>query len=119
MFGNLGCGCNNNCCGWNNGMNGCRANPIVAPRRVCTTCSNQCVEQPIICPIECRHVSNMVYFPRYYPRYERTFMTQNNGNPFTGGANDSLCGGGNMGYNTSNANDSGMYNSGGGCGYNR
>ena len=55
MFSNSGCGCNScNSCnnwGWNSSMNGCRATPIVAPRKVCTTCSNQYVEQPIICPI--------------------------------------------------------------------
>ena len=50
MFNNCGCGCCGNGFGrWNNS---CRATPIVAPRKVCTTCSNQYVEQPIICPIE-------------------------------------------------------------------
>jgi hypothetical protein len=89
MFCNSGCGCNNSCgCGGcNSGMNCCRATPIVAPRKVCTSCSNQYVEQPIICPIECRHINNIVYYPRYYPRYERTFMTQSNGNPFASAAN--------------------------------
>ena len=79
MFGNYGCGCNN-------GMNGNYVTPIIAPRRVCTSCSNQYVEQPVICPIECRHVNNVVYYPRYYPRYERTFMNQSNGNPYPNGA---------------------------------
>ena len=100
MFSNSGCGCNScNSCnnwGWNNSMNGCRATPIVAPRKVCTTCSNQYVEQPIICPIECRHVNNIVYYPRYYSGYNNT----------TG---DSVING--M-YNTTN-------NTGSGCGCNR
>lgn len=124
MFCNSGCGCNNNCggCGWNSGMNGCRATPIVGPRKVCTSCSNQYVEQPIICPVECRHINNIVYYPRYYPRYERTFMTQSAGNPFAGAANTATAYG-----NTNAANVSGdsvingMYNTtnNGGCGCNR
>lgn len=129
MFCNSGCGCNN-CCGseWNSGMNSCSPTPIVAPRKVCTSCSNQYVEQPIICPVECRHVNNIVYYPRYYPRYERTFMTQSAGNPFASAANTNPgCGGANSGYDTANtAGDSmmnGMYNTansgGNGCGCNR
>ena len=43
-----------------------------------TTFQNQYVEQPIICPIECRRVNNIVYVPRYYPRYEQTCYTQTN-----------------------------------------
>lgn len=73
--------CNSNCCGTNM-MNNCGVTPIIAPRRVCTCCSNLLVEQPVICPVECRHVRNIVYYPRYYPRYEQTFMTQSAGNPF-------------------------------------
>ena len=51
---------------------------MVAPKKVCTTFQNQYVEQPIICPIECRRVNNIVYVPRYYPRYEQTCYTQTN-----------------------------------------
>ena len=129
MFSNSGCGCNScNSCnnwGWNNSMNGCRATPIVAPRKVCTTCSNQYVEQPIICPIECRHVNNIVYYPRYYPRYERTCMTQSAGNPFTNANMASTFGFNNSGYNNTTGNSviNGMYNTtnntGSGCGCNR
>lgn len=138
MFSNSGCGCNrcnscnccnscnrcNSCnsCGWNSSMNGCRATPIVAPRRVCTSCSNQYVEQPIICPIECRHVNNVVYYPRYYPRYERTFMTQCAGNPFVNAANATPYN--NSGFNTTGDSVfNGMYNTGSNvgnsCGCNR
>ncbi|MGN1183024.1 MAG: hypothetical protein ACI4SR_08480 [Faecalibacillus sp.] len=52
--------------------------PIVAPKRVCTTFQNRYVEQPVICPIECRRVNNIVYVPRYYPQYEQTCYSQNN-----------------------------------------
>lgn len=62
-----GCGCQNN-----------QAQPIVAPKKVCTTFQNQYVEQPVICPVECRRVNNIVYYPRYYPQYEQTYYTQNN-----------------------------------------
>lgn len=90
--------CNSNCCCGANMMNSCGVTPIIAPRRVCTCCSNLLVEQPIICPVECRHVRNIVYVPRYYPRFERTFMTQSAGNPFmqAGGYNgeDNLNAGG-------------------------
>ena len=111
MFCNSGCGCNNSCgCGGcNSGMNCCRATPIVAPRKVCTSCSNQYVEQPIICPIECRHINNIVYYPRYYPRYERTFMTQSTGFNAANNTGDSVING--M-YNNAN-------NGGSGCGCNR
>lgn len=125
MFNNSGCGCNScNNWGWNSSMNGCRATPIVAPRRVCTSCSNQYVEQPIICPIECRHVNNVVYYPRYYPRYERTCMTQSAGNPFANAANATPAYG-NSGFSTTGDSVfSGMYNNntnntGSGCGCNR
>lgn len=108
-------------------MNCCRATPIVAPRKVCTSCSNQYVEQPIICPIEYRHINNIVYYPRYYPRYERTFMTQSNGNPFASAANATPFNGAGTGFNAANnTGDSvinGMYNNanngGSGCGCNR
>ena len=117
MFCNSGCGgCNNNCgCGCNNGMGGCRPTPIVAPKKVCTSCSNQYVEQPIICPIECRHINNVVYYPRYYPRYERTFMTQNAPNPYANAMPY-----GNAGFNSNGAGDSvinGMYNNSNNNGY--
>lgn len=121
MFNNCGCGCCGNGFGrWNNS---CRATPIVAPRKVCTTCSNQYVEQPIICPIECRHVNNIVYYPRYYPRYERTFMTQSNGNPFASAANATPAYGNSSGINAADGESviNGMYNTAGsgGCGCNR
>lgn len=58
--------------------NGFTPQPIIAPKKVCTTFQNQYVEQPIICPIECRCVNNIVYVPRYYPRYEQTCYTQTN-----------------------------------------
>ena len=59
-------------------INGFTPQPIIAPKKVCTTFQNQYVEQPIICPIECRRVNNIVYVPRYYPRYEQTCYTQTN-----------------------------------------
>lgn len=62
----------------NNGGGYMQPQPIVAPKRVCTTFQNQYVEQPIICPIECRRVNNIIYVPRYYPRYEQTCYTQVN-----------------------------------------
>lgn len=52
--------------------------PIIAPKKVCTTFQNQYVEQPIICPIECRRINNIIYVPKYYPRYEQTCYTQVN-----------------------------------------
>ena len=58
--------------------NGFTPQPIIAPKKVCTTFQNQYVEQPIICQIECRRVNNIVYVPRYYPRYEQTCYTQTN-----------------------------------------
>lgn len=80
----MSCSCNNNnsCCNhFNTGGCTCgRANPIIAPTKVCTTCCNQMVEQPIICPIECRRVNNIVYYPRYYPQYTQTCVTQDNNN---------------------------------------
>lgn len=91
---------NNKCnCGCGNAASAMSANigcpaPVVAPKKVCVSQSNRYVEQPVICPIECRHVQNLVYFPRYYPRYEQTYVTRDpNGNiistngagmPFTG-----------------------------------
>lgn len=72
---NCGCGCNSGFCGGNGcGCNN-RLTPIMAPRKVCVTQSCRYVEQPIICPIECRHVQNVVPVPRYYPRYEQTFVS--------------------------------------------
>lgn len=75
-----------NCnCGFDNGMQmngtGC-PEPIYAPKKVCVTTSNRYVEQPVICPIECRHIENVVYCPKYYPKYEQTVVVQdpyNNG----------------------------------------
>lgn len=118
MFNNCGCGCCGNGFGrWNNS---CRATPIVAPRKVCTTCSNQYVEQPIICPIECRHIRNIVYYPTYYPRYERTCMTQSNGNPFVSGNNSMINGGySNNSMGGYSNNSDGMSNWQDGCGCNR
>lgn len=78
---NCGCGCN---CGCNFGNNDCRLAPIMAPKKVCMSQSCRYVEQPIICPIECRHVQNIVPVPRYYPRYEQTFVTQDMGNSMYG-----------------------------------
>lgn len=73
-------------CGCGNTVNplagnvGCPA-PVVAPKKVCVSQSNRYVEQPVICPIECRHIQNLVYYPRYYPRYEQTYVTRDqNGN---------------------------------------
>lgn len=76
-----GCGCGR-CNSCMNSCNPCCPRPIVAPKRVCTTCRNQYVEQPVICPIECRRVNNIVYYPRYYPRYEETCYTQDNNSNF-------------------------------------
>lgn len=108
---NCGCGCGgcNTGCGWNTGC-GCndRLPPIMAPRKVCVSRSCRYVEQPIICPIECRHVQNVVPFPRYYPRYEQTFVSQNPfGNGFNGaGATDASMANANMAgvNNAANAN---------------
>lgn len=116
MFNNCRCccNCNSNGCGrWNNG---CRATPIIAPRKVCTSCSNQYVEQPIICPIECRHIKNIVYYPCYYPRYEHTCMMQSNGNPFAS-ENNSMSN--NMNGQSSIYNTDNTFNSTNGCGCNR
>lgn len=110
MFCNSRCGCNCNCC-----MNSCRATPIIGPRKVCTCCSHQLVEQPIICPVECRHINNLVYYPRFYPRYERTFMTQSSSNPFVNNMGPGFNSGNNMSDNSyfDDMNNS-PYN--GGCG---
>lgn len=75
------CGCQQNSCGFQQSSCGCpfsRPRPIFAPKRVCTSFQNQFVEQPVICPIECRRVNNIVYVPRYYPQYEQTCFSQNN-----------------------------------------
>lgn len=84
----MSCNCQQSSCGndygsyfqtnMNNGGGCMQLQPIVAPKRVCTTFQNQYVEQPIICPIECRRVNNIIYVPRYYPRYEQTCYTQVN-----------------------------------------
>lgn len=50
----------------------CCPAPIVAPKKVCVSQSRACVEQPVICPIENRHIRNVVYYPRYYPTYEQS-----------------------------------------------
>ena len=50
--------------------------PLVAPRRVCVQNSFTPVEQPVICPIECRQVNHPVMYPRFYPVYEHTFYSQ-------------------------------------------
>ena len=42
--------------------NGFTPQPIIAPKKVCTTFQNQYVEQPIICPIECRRVITLFMF---------------------------------------------------------
>lgn len=122
MFCNSGCGCNNGY-GYGSGMGGCKATPIVAPKKVCTSCSSQYVEQPIICPIECRHVNNIVYYPRYYPRYEQTYMTQNTPNPYANAANATPYYGSGAGFNTSAAGSSVINGTCGGnsngCGCNR
>lgn len=79
------CGCQNmNSCqgqmAYGNSMNfgninGCpRPQPLVAPRRVCITNQVTPVEQPVICPIECRRVNHCMYYPVFYPVYEQTFM---------------------------------------------
>lgn len=81
MYSQSRCGCD---CGGNFGNNDCRLAPIMAPRRVCVTQSCRYVEQPIICPIECRHVQSVVPVPRYYPRYEQTFVTQGMSNNMAG-----------------------------------
>lgn len=83
---NDGYGFNN----FNNGFNGYsngypfngtpRANPIVAPKRVCISNQTQFVEQPVICPVECRRVNNVVYYPKYYPNYYYTTCNQNSQN---------------------------------------
>ena len=72
-FMNCNSGCMNNCMP---PMNGMCPEPIIANKRVCVTRSSRYIEQPVICPIECRHVQNIVYYPRYYPRYEQTFVMQ-------------------------------------------
>lgn len=77
----MSCNCNqtNDYGPYFQGGGGCnQPQPIIAPKRVCTTFQNQYVEQPIICPIECRRVNNIIYVPRYYPRYEQTCYTQIN-----------------------------------------
>lgn len=68
------------CCKSNCGYSQSGVQPIVAPKKVCTSFHNQYVEQPVICPIECRRVNNVIYYPRYYPQYEETYYTQNNNN---------------------------------------
>ena len=58
---------------WNNTVNGCpRPSPLVAPRRVCVSQQITPVEQPVICPIECRRVNRCMYYPVFYPQYEQT-----------------------------------------------
>ena len=46
--------------------------PIVLPCRVQTKQNFELVEQPIICPVECRQINNIVPVPRYYPSYTHT-----------------------------------------------
>lgn len=74
MFNQRDCGCYQGM--QTPGMNGCGPEPIMAPTKVCITRSNRYVEQPIICPVECRHIENVVYCPKYYPKYEQTYVIQ-------------------------------------------
>ncbi len=67
---------NNNNGGMQGGMNPYCPRPIIAPKKVCPSDSYQYVEQPVICPIEYRRVNHLVYYPRYYPRYEQTVVNQ-------------------------------------------
>lgn len=112
MFNQSNCGCNCGC-GCNVGNNGCSLTPIMAPRKVCMSQSCRYVEQPIICPIECRHVENIVPVPRYYPKYEQTFVTQDMSNSMYG---NGMNAGNGMGMPGNNA--AGM-NNGCGCANNR
>ena len=78
----------NNCCP---NQCPCKYDPIVMPvrERVCNR--YYCVEQPVICPVENRHVQTLVSYPRYYPQVEQTYMVRDltangaanfaNGNP--------------------------------------
>jgi hypothetical protein len=91
MYNKCNCGCGNNTAMPSG--NACTPNPVIAPKKVCVSQSNRYIEQPVICPIEHRHIQNLVYYPRYYPRYEQTFVTKDpcgnivsgNGMPFNTG----------------------------------
>lgn len=124
MYSQSRCGCGCDCGGCNFGNNDCRLAPIMAPRKVCVTRSCRYVEQPVICPIECRHVQSVVPVPRYYPRYEQTFVTQDMGNNMAGngyGAGMPGASGMNTGYgnNTGNSYGNNAGNNSCGCSNNR
>ena len=86
------CGPNNFGVPYGNG-NDCnpRLTPMFAPKQVMVTQSCRYVEQPVICPVENRHVQTLVSYPRYYPQVEQTYMVRDltangaanfaNGNP--------------------------------------
>ena len=95
---NNGCGCQNSCnscnscCNnWNNWNNCCGVRPLIAPTRVCCSQGFQCMEQPVICPVECRRINRTVMVPRFYPQYYQTVVD--------GGFTNSF---GNFGFNNFN-----------------
>lgn len=64
--------CDQNMC-----SNACQPQPIVMPTQVLTRQRVSFVEQPIICPVECRTVNRVILVPRYYRAYSNSCMTNN------------------------------------------
>lgn len=50
---------------------------IVMPTQVWTRQRVSFVEQPIICPVECRTVNRIILVPRYYRAFSNSCMTNN------------------------------------------
>ena len=60
--------------------NGCQVQPIVMPTQVLTRQRVSFMEQPIICPVECRTINRVILVPRYYRAYSNSCMTNTNSN---------------------------------------
>jgi len=72
MYSNRNCCCNAGEYGSDCGAAPTSLQPIVMPANVQTRQCYNYVEQPIICPVECRTVNNLVAVPRYYQTYTHT-----------------------------------------------
>lgn len=81
---NWSCGCGCNPCGTGGTCNvgspcnmGCpRPRPVVMPCQVQTCMQTTTQEQPVIQPIERRHINRCQYVPRVYPMVQDTFYNQ-------------------------------------------
>jgi len=58
--------------------NDCQIQPIVMPTQVLTKQRICFMEQPIICPVECRTINRVVLVPRYYRAWSQTCVNNCN-----------------------------------------